>query len=74
MYAGKLVFSQVMDHLPMHAFRRCVARYQGERYVKRFACLDQYLVMAFAQLTYRESLRDIEALYRYRWQVELFFK
>ncbi len=64
MYAGKLVFSQIMDHLPMHTFRRCVARYQGERYVKRFGCLDQYLVMAFAQLTYRESLRDIEACLR----------
>lgn len=61
MYAGKFIFSQVMDHLPMHTFRRCVARYKGERYAKRFRCLDQYLVMAFAQLTYRESLRDIEA-------------
>ena len=61
MYAGKFIFSQVMDHLPMHTFRRCVARYQGERYAKRFRCLDQYLAMAFAQLTYRESLRDIEA-------------
>ncbi|MCK4508921.1 MAG: IS4 family transposase [Desulfuromonadales bacterium] len=64
MYAGKLIFSQVMDHLPMHAFRRCVARYQGERYVKRFRCLDQYLVMAFAQLTHREGLRDIKACLR----------
>ncbi len=64
MYAGKLVFSQVMDHLPMHAFRRCVSRYQGERYVKQFRCLDQYLVMAFAQLTNRESLRGIEACLR----------
>lgn len=64
MYAGKLIFSQVMDHLPMHTFRRCVARYQGERYVKQFRCFDQYLVMAFAQLTSRESLRDIEACLR----------
>jgi len=64
MYAGKLIFSQVMDHLPLHTFRRCVTRYQGERYVKRFRCLDQYLVMAFAQLTCRESLRDIEACLR----------
>jgi hypothetical protein len=64
MYAGKLIFSQVMDHLPMHTFRRCVTRYQGEHYVKRFRCLDQYLVMAFAQLTSRESLRDIEACLR----------
>ena len=48
----------------MHTFRRCVNRYQGERYVKRFRCFDQYLVMAFAQLTSRESLRDIEACLR----------
>ena len=48
----------------MHTFRRCVQRYQGERYVKRFRCLDQYLSMAFAQLTFRESLRDIEACLR----------
>ena len=48
----------------MHTFRRCVQRYQGERYVKNFRCLDQYLTMAFAQLTYRESLRDIEACLR----------
>lgn len=61
MYVGKLIFSQLMDHLPMHTFRRCVIRYQGERYVKRFHCLDQYLIMAFAQLTHRENLRDIEA-------------
>ncbi|MFQ5626806.1 MAG: IS4 family transposase [Methyloligellaceae bacterium] len=64
MFSGKLVFSQVMDHLPRHTFRRCVIRYRGEHYVKRFRCLDQYLVMAFAQLTYRESLRDIEVCLR----------
>ncbi len=64
MYAGKLVFSQVMDHLPMHAFRRCVSRYQGERYVKQVRCLDQHLVMAFAQPTNRESPRGIEACLR----------
>lgn len=64
MYSGQLVFSQITDHLPMHTFRRCVQRYQGERYVKRFRCLDQYLGMVFAQLTYRESLRDIEACLR----------
>ncbi len=57
MYAGKLVFSQVMDHLPLHAFRRCVSCYQGERYVKQFRCLDQFFVMAFAQLSHRETLR-----------------
>ncbi len=64
MHEGQLIFSQVTDHLPMHTFRRHVQRYQGERYVKQFRCLDQYLVMAFAQLTYRESLRDIEACLR----------
>ena len=64
MYAGKLVFAQVMQHLPLHTFRRCVSRYAGERKVKSFSCLDQFLCMAFAQLTYRESLRDIEACLR----------
>ena len=64
MYTGQLVFSQLMDYLPLHTFRRYVARYQGERYVKQFRCLDQYLVMAFAQLTYRESLRDIAVCLR----------
>jgi hypothetical protein len=64
MYAGKLVFAQVMDHLPLHTFRRYVARHRGEHKVKHFSCLDQYLCMAFAQLTYRESLRDIEACLR----------
>jgi hypothetical protein len=64
MYVGKLVFSQVMEHLPLHTFRRCVARYNGEHKVKHFSCLDQYLSMAFAQLTFRESLRDIEACLR----------
>jgi Domain of unknown function (DUF4372)/Transposase DDE domain len=64
MYTGKLVFAQLMEHLPLHTFRRCVARYRGEHKVKSFSCLDQYLCMAFAQLTYRESLRDIEACLR----------
>ena len=64
MYAGKLVFAQVMEHLPLHTFRRIVSRYAGERKVKSFSCLDQFLCMAFAQLTYRESLRDIEACLR----------
>jgi hypothetical protein len=64
MNQGKLVFAQVMEHLPLTTFRRCVARYQGERKVKTFSCLDQFLCMAFAQLTYRESLRDIEACLR----------
>src|ERR1039458_590809 len=60
MNGGKLVFAQIMEHLPLTTFRRCVARYGGEHKVKTFSCLDQYLCMAFAQLTYRESLRDIE--------------
>jgi len=64
MNPGKLVFAQIMEHLPLSTFRRCVARYDGERKVKRFSCLDQYLCMAFAQLTWRESLRDIEACLR----------
>ena len=51
MYAGQFVFSQVMDHLPMHSFRRCIHRYGGNRYIKSFSCLDQFLCMAFAQLT-----------------------
>jgi hypothetical protein len=63
-YSGKLVFAQVMEHLPLHSFRRIVARYGGERKVKSFSCLDQFLSMAFAQLTFRESLRDIEACLR----------
>jgi len=64
MYIGKLVFSQVMDFMPMHTFRRCVTRYQGDYKVKKFTCLDQYLCMAFAQISYRESLRDIEICLR----------
>ena len=64
MHTGKLVFAQLMEHLPLTTFRRCVARYAGHHKVKRFSCLDQYLSMAFAQLTYRESLRDIEACLR----------
>lgn len=61
MYTGKLVFTQVMEHLPQHTFRRCVKRYDGDRHVKKFTCQDQFRSMAFAQLAYRESLRDIEA-------------
>lgn len=64
MNTGKLVFAQVMSYLPLTTFRRCVARYNGEHKVKHFTCLDQFLCMAFAQLTYRESLRDIEACLR----------
>jgi hypothetical protein len=58
------VFSQVMEFLPLPAFRRCVDRYEGNRKVRQFTCMDQFLCMAFAQLTYRESLRDIEACLR----------
>jgi hypothetical protein len=64
MNRGKLVFAQVTQHVPLTTFRRCVARYGGEHKVKSFSCLEQYLCMAFAQLTYRESLRDIEACLR----------
>ena len=64
MNQGRLVFAQLTQHLPLSTFRRCVARYDGEHKVKSFSCLDQYLCMAFAQLTYRESLRDIEACLR----------
>jgi hypothetical protein len=61
MYAGKLVFAQVMECAPWHTFRRLVAKYRGDFNVRTFSCLDQFLSMAFAQITYRESLRDIEA-------------
>ena len=61
---GRTVFAQVMDFLPMHQFRRCVDRYQGNYRVRSFKCFDQFLCMAFAQLTYRESLRDIECCLR----------
>ena len=61
MHVGKLVFGQVMEFAPWHTFRRLVRRYRGDFNVRTFRCLDQFLCMAFAQLTYRESLRDIEA-------------
>jgi Domain of unknown function (DUF4372)/Transposase DDE domain len=64
MNQGKLVFAQLTEHLPLTTLRRCVARYRGEFKVKSFSCLDQFLCMAFAQLTYRESLREIEACLR----------
>ena len=64
MNAGQTVFSQLMDFAPAHEFRRCVDRYRGNHKVKSFSCWDQFLCMAFAQLTYRESLRDIEACLR----------
>ena len=64
MYAGQTVFSQVMRFLPVRAFHRCVAQYRGEYKIQNFTCLEQFLCMAFAQLTYRESLRDIEVCLR----------
>ena len=64
MYTGKLVFTQVMEHLPWHHFHGCVKRYNGNHKVKSFRCTDQYRCMAFAQLTYRASLRDIEVCLR----------
>jgi hypothetical protein len=64
MHTGKLLFAQLMEHLPPMVFERCVARYGGNFKVKSFSCKDQYLCMTFAQLTFRESLRDIEACLR----------
>jgi len=61
MNEGKSIFSQLIGFLPDREFRRCVARYGGDRYAKKLSCWQQFLAMAFAQLTYRESLRDIEA-------------
>ena len=64
MNLGRTVFSQIMEHLPAYEFQKCVARYRGDSHLRGFSCLDQYLAMTFAQLTYRESLRDIEACLR----------
>ena len=64
MNSGKAVFSQLTDFIPRYEFQKCVERYRGEYKVKTFSCWDQYLCMAFAQLTFRESLRDIEACLR----------
>jgi uncharacterized protein DUF4372 len=64
MHAGKFGFAQLMEFLPWKPLQRAVIRYKGKHYVKRFSCADQFLCMAFAQLTYRESLRDIEACLR----------
>ena len=64
MNLGRTVFSQMMEHLPEYEFQKCMARYRGDSHLGGFSCLDQYLAMAFAQLTYRESLRDIEACLR----------
>jgi hypothetical protein len=64
MNLGRTVFSQIMEHLPEYEFQKCVARYRGDSHLRGFSCLDQYLAMSFAQLAYRESLRDIEACLR----------
>jgi Domain of unknown function (DUF4372)/Transposase DDE domain len=64
MNRGRTIFTQLMDLLPLAEFRRCVERYRGDYKVQSFSCLDQFLCLAFAQLTYRESLRDIETCLR----------
>jgi transposase len=61
MHTGRFVFSELIAHLPHKEFQKCVTRYDGDHHDRRFSCWDQYLAMAFAQFTYRESLRDIEA-------------
>ena len=60
MNSGRSLFTQVMEYLPRHEFRECVGRYGGDHKVRKLTCMDQFLAMSFAQLTYRESLRDIE--------------
>ncbi len=64
MNVGRIVFAQLIDHLPPYEFHKCVERYAGNYKFRGFSCLDQFLCLAFAQLTYRESLRDIEACLR----------
>ena len=64
MFAGQLIFAQLMDFLPRHEFNACVRRYGGDRRPRGFSCRDQFLCLAFAQLTFRESLRDIETCLR----------
>lgn len=64
MHFGKTIFAQLMDFLPKYEFQKCVEQYQGNYKIKSFSCWDQFLCMAFAQLTYRESLRDIQACLR----------
>lgn len=61
---GQTVFAQLMEYLPRYEFQKCVSRYQGDFRHREFSCWDQYLAMGFAQLTYRESLQDIEACLR----------
>ena len=64
MYIGRIVFAQLIDHIPTYEFAKCVERYGGDHKFRGFSCLDQFLCLAFARLTYRESLRDIEACLR----------
>ena len=64
MNTGQIVFSQLIDFLPKHHFDRCVRQYQGNYRTKTFSCFDQYLCMAFAQITYRQSISDIETCLR----------
>lgn len=66
MNAGKPLFSQIIEWIPHYAFHRCVARYEGDYKIQTFSCWDQFLCMAFAQVTFRESLRDIESCLRAR--------
>ena len=64
MHSGQVIFSQLMDFLPRQEFLTCVERYDGDRRLREFSCRDQFLCLAFAQLTYRDSLRDIETCLR----------
>ena len=64
MNQGSTIFSQILEFMPKHNFRQCVDRYNGNHRTRSFKCYDQFLCMAFAQLTYRESLRDIECCLR----------
>jgi len=73
MNQGKLVFSQLMAFLPLSTFRRFVATHRGDHKVQNFTCMDQFLTMAFAQLTYRESLRDNLWLLKGKAQGKCFF-
>ena len=64
MHEGRTVFAQVMDGLPKYELTKCVKRYRGDFHVRSMPCYEQFLIMAFAQLTYRESLRDIQTCLR----------
>ncbi len=64
MHTGKMIFAQLIDFVSIPEFRKCVKQYRGNKGTRSFTCWDQFLCMAFAQLTYRESLRDIEACLR----------